>query len=157
MALQQEVSQLIRIAVANQPNYIWNQLKALGYNSNQFSPTGAELEAGLFSLYNADKNAFYGVLTSLPFDETKTDAINSTSLLRNLAIETGLVSPSSNARFNWGDLWKEIVKTVAGHEQTVVDPTVVTTSKISIGAIIGLSVVAILIVVVAYFAFFRKS
>lgn len=150
----QSVGELITIAVANQNQYIWSNLKILGYNTNKFIPAGSELEAGLYRLYADDKSQFYSLLRGLNFDSTKTN-ISTDGRLNQLATDNGFQA-SPSAKFDLKGIWDFVVETVAGKDTTTVSPTVITETKINIGAVIGLIVVAILAVVIVYIAFFRK-
>lgn len=151
--LQQEVSQLIKIAVANQPAYIYSELRKRGY-SNPLMPPAGELESKLYELYASNKEDFYSVMTNLPFDSTRTDSLNSSQVAVDLATELGYAG--STARFNVGQAWDWLVKTVAGHEESTVGGTTTTMTTPNVAAIIGLSIVAIAAIVFAYLAFFRK-
>lgn len=151
---QADVSTLIELAVANQPNYVWNELRRIGYNTNPYQPAGSELEAGLFKLYATDKSAFYSVLQGLPFDSTKTNSSTSGSDLVNLATKYGY--QGSTSKIDWGGVWSYIVGTIGGVDTSTTAPVVTTSTETNIAAIIGLIAVAGLAVVIVYFAFFKK-
>lgn len=152
LTLQQSVSQLIRIAVANQPQYVYNELRKRGY-SNPYQPPAGELESKLYELYASNKTDFYNLLEGLTFDPTRTDSIGSSAVLSSLAAEHGF---QPELRITGKGVWDWIVGTIGGKEETVVDPITKIETKANIGAVIGLIVVAILAVVIVYVAFFRK-
>lgn len=152
---EQVVAELISIGAANQPAYIYQELRKRGYG-NQYQPSASILEAELWKIYVNDKPDFWNIMRGLQFDATKTNSSTQGSTLRDLAIDQGMPTNSA-AKFNIGEAWGWIVGTIGGKSETVTAPTVVTESKISIGAVIGLIVVAGLLVTILYFAFFKKS
>jgi len=154
--IQQGVYKLINISVANQPRYIYAQLKNLGINNNPFIPSGTELEGDMYKLYASNKGGFYNILRGLTFDATKTDSINSTQVLRDLAIQEGITTANPTAKINWQEIWDKANEIISGKDITITKPNKSTTTSISIPAVISLVIVAILVLVAVYIAFFRK-
>ncbi len=153
MTQEQLVAQLTRVAVSNNPKYVYDELRKRGY-SNPYMPPGDELEKELYAIYKVSHQDFFNILRGLPFDSTKTDSINSVSMVADLASELGY--SGATAKTKAGEMWGWLVGTIAGQEQTTTQPTVTTTTSANVGAIIGLVVIAILAVVIVYFAFFKK-
>ena len=150
------VSQLINIAIGNNPNYIVAQLNNRG-NNYVFTPTGIEMEAALYKIYKSNPQTLFRILEGMPYDSTKVNDSTSPETieyLQFLANKLGIASPGS--KFDLGNIWGTIVASIGGQSTTTQDPTIVTTETANIGAVIGLVAVAGLAVFIVYVAFFKK-
>lgn len=151
----QVVAAIISLGVANQPRYIYNQLRQRGYD-NPYQPPGGVLESELFKLYAVDKEQFWSIMNGLNFDQTVTNSSTDGDTLVTLAKDQGFASDNTRGP-KLKDAWDWLIATVAGKDTSTTAPTIVETKSINVGAVIGLIVIAGLIVTVAYFAFFKKS
>lgn len=159
----QSISRLIKIAISNQPNYIYDQLlkrKMVGL----YIPSGNELESKMYDLYIHNRSDFFSILSGVDYDPTVTNYSTSPEtkdylnlLAQSLGVDIGNINARSLADEPKKKWWETVVGVIAGQSSGSTSPSTSTTTTANVGAIIGLVLVAALVVAVAYFAFFKSN
>lgn len=136
------IAAVIKLAIGNHAGCLARKLQELQYPNKNFIPE-SELESTLFSLYLTNKEMFWAVLRSCPWNYGNNNWTNSPKVREKLS---ALMKTDTTAK--GGDFWQNILNMLQP-QSTITNPTITETTPNTTG-IIALVAVAIILLVVFF-------
>lgn len=142
------VAAAIKLIVANNPGATARALKQIGAETKDFVPN-PQLEADLWTLHAANRERFYQVLNSIPWNYGNNNWTNDPKY-RNAIINTVGAQSTTNAKINLSNIWQSVVGALQGQssQNTTTTTTGTDTQTVIVLSIISLAILGILFYVI---------